>query len=113
MHTVLLSIVVTLLSTAPSRAAPQLEILPLRHQRGLIAAPVPARRWRDAAAPPVCADQGEFARLLNGYLRHRDILDGLNEYIQPPQLGGQAGVLGALVLAEKAAQTQADGGMRA
>ena len=55
----------------------------------------------------------EFARLLNGYVRHRDILDGLDEYIQPPQLGGQAGVLGALVLAEKVAQRQADGGMRA
>jgi len=55
----------------------------------------------------------ELARLLNGYVRHRDILDGLDEYIQPPQLGGQAGVLGALVLAEKAAQRQADGGMRA
>ena len=55
----------------------------------------------------------EFGRLLNGYVRHRDILDGLDEYIQPPQLGSQAGVLGALVLAEKAAQRQADGGMRA
>lgn len=49
----------------------------------------------------------EFARLLNGYVRHRDILDGLDEYIQPPQLGGQAGILGALVLAEMAAETQA------
>lgn len=55
----------------------------------------------------------EFARLLNGYVRHRDILDGLDEYIQPPQLGSQAGVLGALVLAEKAGQRQSDGGMRA
>lgn len=54
----------------------------------------------------------EFAALLNGYVRHRDILDGLDEYIQPPQLGGQAGVLGALVLAEKAEQRQVDGGMR-
>lgn len=55
----------------------------------------------------------EFANLLNGYVRHRDILDGLDEYIQPPQLGSQAGILGALVLAEKAEQRQADGGMRA
>jgi fructokinase len=54
----------------------------------------------------------EFAALLNGYLRHRDILDGLDEYIQRPQLD-LPGVLGALVLAEKAAQRQADGGMRA
>jgi fructokinase len=55
----------------------------------------------------------EFARLLNGYVQHRDILEGLDEYIQPPQLGSQAGVLGALVLAEKAEQRQSDGGMRA
>jgi fructokinase len=55
----------------------------------------------------------EFARLLNGYVRHRDILDGLDEYIQPPLLGSQAGVLGALVLAEMAADGQAAGGARA
>lgn len=55
----------------------------------------------------------DFARLLNGYVQHRDILEGLDEYIQPPQLGNQAGVLGALVLAEKAEQRQSDGGMRA
>jgi fructokinase len=51
----------------------------------------------------------EFAGLLNGYLRHRNILDGLDEYIQPPQLGSQAGVLGALVLAEAAVQSQTVG----
>jgi fructokinase len=50
----------------------------------------------------------EFARLLNGYVRHRDILDGLDEYIQPPQLGSQAGVLGALVLAQTAADGQSE-----
>jgi fructokinase len=44
----------------------------------------------------------EFAALLNGYVRHRDILDALDEYIQPPQLGSHAGILGALVLAETA-----------
>jgi fructokinase len=44
----------------------------------------------------------EFAVLLNGYVRHRDILDALDEYIQPPQLGSHAGILGALVLAETA-----------
>lgn len=55
----------------------------------------------------------EFARLLNGYVRHRDILDGLDEYIQPPQLASQAGVLGALVLAEFAQKNQTPGGMRA
>ncbi|MBV9762465.1 MAG: ROK family protein [Acidobacteriaceae bacterium] len=44
----------------------------------------------------------EFARILAGYVRHRDILDGLDEYIQRPQLD-YPGVLGALVLAEHAA----------
>lgn len=48
----------------------------------------------------------EFGRLLNGYVQHRDILQGLDEYIQPPQLGSQAGVLGALVLAETAEREQ-------
>jgi fructokinase len=44
----------------------------------------------------------EFARLLNGYVRHANVLTGLDDYIRPPQLGSQAGVLGALVLAESA-----------
>jgi fructokinase len=44
----------------------------------------------------------EFARLLNGYVRHPDIMSGLDDYIQPPHLGPRAGVLGALVLAESA-----------
>jgi len=41
----------------------------------------------------------KFARVLNGYVRHGDILDRLDEYIVPPQLGGRAGVLGAIALA--------------
>jgi fructokinase len=45
----------------------------------------------------------EFAYILNGYVRHPDILDHLDEYIQPPQLGGDAGVLGALFLAAREA----------
>lgn len=44
----------------------------------------------------------EFVRLLNGYLQHPNILKRVEEYIVPPQLGGQAGVLGSLVLAERA-----------
>lgn len=44
----------------------------------------------------------EFAELLNGYVRHPNILQGLDEFIRPPQLGSQAGILGALVLAEHA-----------
>jgi fructokinase len=43
----------------------------------------------------------EFTRLLNGYLRHRSVLTGeVDELIVPPALGGRAGVLGAIVLAE-------------
>jgi len=45
----------------------------------------------------------EFAYVLNGYVRHPDILDHLDEYIQPPLLGGNAGVVGALFLAAQEA----------
>ncbi len=41
----------------------------------------------------------EFARLLNGYIRHNAIVEHLEEYIRPPQLGSRAGIVGALVLA--------------
>ncbi len=44
----------------------------------------------------------ELARLLNGYIRVRELTDGLDEYVVPPELGARAGVLGALVLAEQA-----------
>ncbi len=44
----------------------------------------------------------EFARLLNNYVRHSEVTDGLDVYIQPPLLGARAGVLGSLVLAEEA-----------
>lgn len=54
----------------------------------------------------------EFAALLNGYIRHRDILDGLEEYIQRPQLD-LPGVLGALVLAENAEPQPAAAGVNA
>ena len=42
----------------------------------------------------------EFARLLNGYVQHPEILDRLDDFIQPPGLGSRAGILGSLVLAE-------------
>ncbi len=44
----------------------------------------------------------EFAQLLNGYVQNRELIEHLDRYIQPPQLGGRAGILGALVLAEQA-----------
>jgi fructokinase len=45
----------------------------------------------------------EFAQLLNRYVQNTELLDHLDRYIQPPQLGGRAGILGTLVLAERAA----------
>ncbi len=49
----------------------------------------------------------EFARIMNGYIRRDEILHQLHSYIQPPGLGSQAGVLGALVLAEQAREVAA------
>ncbi|MBV8897572.1 MAG: ROK family protein [Acidobacteriaceae bacterium] len=46
--------------------------------------------------------RNEFVRLLNGYVQHPDVLQRADEYIVPPKLGSQAGILGSLVLAEKA-----------
>jgi fructokinase len=45
--------------------------------------------------------------LLNGYLQAPEILDQIDEYIVPPGLGNRAGVLGAFVLAQRAAQGSA------
>ncbi|HLH03483.1 MAG TPA: ROK family protein [Bryobacteraceae bacterium] len=44
----------------------------------------------------------EFAQLLNGYVQHPQLLDQLDHFIQTPQLGSRAGILGTLVLAERA-----------
>jgi fructokinase len=40
--------------------------------------------------------------LLNGYVQAPQILDDIDAYIVPPGLGSQAGMLGAIVLAEQA-----------
>lgn len=48
----------------------------------------------------------ELARLLNGYIRTEQILSGLDRYVRPPLLGANAGVLGALVLAEQACASE-------
>jgi fructokinase len=41
--------------------------------------------------------------LLNGYVAAPAILEGIDEYILPPELGNRAGVLGAIALAQGAA----------
>jgi fructokinase len=45
----------------------------------------------------------EVQRLLNGYIQMPAILAQIEAYIVPPALGGQAGVLGAIALAQDAA----------
>jgi len=45
----------------------------------------------------------EFARIAQRYVSRPEVLDGLDQYIQPPALGARAGVLGTLVLASQAA----------
>jgi fructokinase len=42
----------------------------------------------------------ELVRLLNGYIHARPLLEGIDLYVVPPELGNRAGVLGAMVLAE-------------
>lgn len=44
----------------------------------------------------------EVSQLLNGYVHHTEVLEGLHGFIQPPQLAGRAGILGALALAQTA-----------
>lgn len=48
--------------------------------------------------------RAEVQELLNGYVQAPEIVDQIDRYIVPPALGGRAGVLGALVLAQQAAQ---------
>ncbi len=46
----------------------------------------------------------ELDQLLNGYVQHPSMMgSGLEHFIQPPQLAGRAGILGSLVLAQRAA----------
>ncbi len=44
--------------------------------------------------------RSEVQRLLNGYVQHPLLLEHIDEYIVPPALGNQAGVLGAIALAK-------------
>ena len=45
----------------------------------------------------------ETLRLLNGYIRVPEIAERIDEYVVPPGLGDNAGVLGAIALALAAA----------
>ncbi len=42
--------------------------------------------------------------LLNGYVQSPEILERIDQYIVPPQLGNRAGVLGAIALAQQTAK---------
>jgi fructokinase len=44
--------------------------------------------------------------LLNGYIQAPEILEHIDGYLVPPALGGQAGVLGAIALAQEAARSE-------
>lgn len=71
----------------------------LSPQRILLGGGVMQRDW---LFPMVRA---ELKRLLNNYLPQRALGDQLEQYVVPPQLGRQAGVLGALLLGREAART--------
>jgi fructokinase len=47
--------------------------------------------------------RAKVLELLNGYVQAPELLDDIDSYIVPPDLGGRAGVLGALALAQGAA----------
>jgi fructokinase len=48
----------------------------------------------------------DLERLLNGYVRAKELMENLNHYVIPPKLGDRSGVIGALVLAEQAYRKQ-------
>jgi predicted NBD/HSP70 family sugar kinase len=45
----------------------------------------------------------DVRKLLNGYVQAAEVLEGIDEYIVPPELGNRAGVLGAIALARQSA----------
>lgn len=53
--------------------------------------------------------RAELIRLLNGYVRSKDLLENVEQYVVPPKLGNRAGIAGALVLAEQAYHEQQEG----
>jgi len=50
--------------------------------------------------------RSELSALLNGYIQTRELAESIVDYIVPPMLGNRSGVLGALVLAERALKQQ-------
>jgi fructokinase len=53
--------------------------------------------------------RAELIHLLNGYVRSKDLLENVEQYVVPPKLGNRAGIAGALVLAEQAYHEQQEG----
>ena len=51
----------------------------------------------------------ELVRLLNGYVRAKELIEEVEQYVVPPKLGNRAGIAGALVLAEQAYREQQAG----
>jgi fructokinase len=46
--------------------------------------------------------RAELIRILNGYVRSEDLIENVDQYVVPPELGNRSGIAGALVLAEQA-----------
>jgi len=46
----------------------------------------------------------DLARLLNGYVQAKELMENIHQYVIPPRLGNRSGIIGALVLAEQAHQ---------
>jgi fructokinase len=46
--------------------------------------------------------RSELIRLLNGYVRSKELIENVEQYVVPPKLGNRSGIAGALVLAEQA-----------
>lgn len=48
--------------------------------------------------------RAELLQILNGYVRSKNLIEDVDQYIVPPKLGNRSGIAGALVLAEQAFQ---------
>ncbi len=68
-------------------------ILTLTPRRIILGGGIPQRRFLF----PLIREK--VLALLNGYVQHADILEHIDDYIVPPALGSQSGVLGAIALA--------------